>query len=44
MVSPEGVEAMDVDSLLNSIGEGEQQLPFPGKIINWKRQVYYMKM
>jgi len=51
MVSPQ-VEAMDVcqdiDSMdvdgppLNSNDEGE--LPFPGEIINGKRQVRYMQM
>ena len=53
MVSPQ-VEAMDVDRdvdsmdiddpLLKSNDEAEQYLPFPGEIVNGKRQVRYMRM
>ena len=37
--------SMDVDDPpLNSSDEGEQRLPFPGEIVNGKRQVRYMRM
>ena len=41
----QNIDSMDVDDPpLNSNDEGEQRLPFPGEIVNGKRQVRYMRM
>ena len=41
----QNIDSMDVDDPpLNSNDEGEQCLPFPGEIVNGKRQVRYMRM